>query len=121
MEFVDEYLQICRDYRLSQQQKLQYLHNITRGDAKRFYLDSVDNYATIFQQAVDMIESEYNSPVRQARVKHYLNSLKITTFVNQCQSLDVSLAKVYRLITRMSRRCPKSHRGDAHSFSETLL
>lgn len=116
MEYVDEYMQICRDYNLSQSQKLQYLHNVLHGDAKRYYLDTVDNYATTFQQAIDMIKVEYNSPVRQARVKNYLNSLRITNFLNEGKNIDVSLAKVYRMITRMSRRCPKSHRGDAHKL-----
>lgn len=35
MEFVDEYLQISRDYSLTPVQKLQYLHNLLRGDAKK--------------------------------------------------------------------------------------
>ena len=41
MEFVDEYSQVARDYNLNISQKLQYIHNILRGDAKRFYLDRV--------------------------------------------------------------------------------
>ena len=50
MEFVDEYMQVCRDYSLSPTQKLQYMHNLLSGDAKRFYLDRVDGYATSYQQ-----------------------------------------------------------------------
>ena len=69
MEFVDEYMQVCRDYSLSPKQKLHYMHNLLSGDAKRFYLDRVDGYATSYQQAIDLVENEYNSPVRQARVK----------------------------------------------------
>ena len=60
MEYVDEYLQICKDYSLSPPQKLRYLHNLLRGDAKRFYLDRVENYATQFQQAVQLVNEEYN-------------------------------------------------------------
>ena len=60
MEFVDEYIQVCRDHALSQTQKLQYMQNILSGDAKRFYLDRVDGYATSYQQAIDLIENEYN-------------------------------------------------------------
>lgn len=37
-EFVAEYQQVSRDYELTASQKLQYLHNLLRGDAKRFYL-----------------------------------------------------------------------------------
>lgn len=69
-----------------------------------------------YQQAIDILENEYNSPVRQARVKNHLSSLRITTFVVQGLEVDMALAKVYHLITRMSRRCPQSHRGDAHKL-----
>ena len=48
MEYVDDYLQLCRDYSLSPTQKLQYLHNQLRGDAKRYYFDQVDGYDTSF-------------------------------------------------------------------------
>lgn len=67
MEFVDEYKQISRDYGLSMTQKWQYMQNLLRGDAKRFYFDKVDGYATGFNQTVDIVEKEYNSTVRQTR------------------------------------------------------
>ena len=65
MEFVDEYFQIRGDYSLSPTQKLQYLHILLSGDAKRFCLENVDGCAISFQQAVEMFEREYNSPVRR--------------------------------------------------------
>ena len=55
MEYVDDYLQLCRDYSLSPSQKLQYLHNLLQGDAKRYYLDKVDGYATTFQEAIQIV------------------------------------------------------------------
>ena len=70
MEFVDKQSQISRDYNLNPSQKLQYLPDLLHGDAKRYYLDKVDGYATSFQQAVSMLEQKYNSPVRQTRVKN---------------------------------------------------
>lgn len=30
--------------------------------------------------------------------------------------IDLAFSNVYRLVTRMSRRCPRSHRGDAHKL-----
>ena len=120
MEFVDEYLQIGRDYSLSPTQKLQYMHNILSGDAKRYYLDRIDGYATSFQQAVELIEREYNSPVRQARVKNYLNQLRLNTIEAEGMEESAALAKLYRIITKLSRQAPSSHRGDAHKL-EFLL
>ena len=114
MEFVDEYLQICRDYALSPTQKLQYLHNLLRGDAKRFYLDKVDGYATGFQQAVQIINDEYNSYVRQTRIKDYLNALRISVFMEKGLSASDSLSKVYKIIVKLSRQAPQAFRGDAN-------
>ena len=114
MEYVDDYLQRSRDYFLTPSQKLQYLHNLLRGDAKKFYLDKMDGYATSFQQGIEMLEREYNSPVRQNRVKNYLNSLRVTTFVLQGIEMSAALAKVYKSIIKLSRQAPRSHQGDAH-------
>lgn len=64
MEYVAEYQQVARDYELSQEQRFQYLHNLLRGDAKRFYLDTVQPYVTSFNEAVHHVKAEYNSIVR---------------------------------------------------------
>eukprot|EP00171_Calliarthron_tuberculosum_P002991 IDg2991t1 len=77
IEYVAEYLQVSRDYNLSTVQKLQFLHNILRGDAKRFYLDQIQGHVNSFQQAVDSIGREYNSIVRQNRVKNYLSGIRL--------------------------------------------
>lgn len=116
MEFVDDYQQVAIDYNLSPPQKLQYIHNLLSKDAKRFYLERVATYAQTFQQAVDMVNQEYNSPVRQTRVKNYLNSLRVSEFVKKGDEKSAALAKVYRLITKLSRQVPASHRGDAHKI-----
>lgn len=113
MEFVDEYLQISRDYSLTPIQKLQYMHNLLRGDAKRYFLDRVDGYATGFQQAVSMIEEEYNSQVRQTRVKNYLSSIRSSTFVGQVTETSEALAKVYKIISKTGSSLAP---GDAHKI-----
>lgn len=114
LEFVDEYLQICRDYSLSQAHRLQYLHNLLCGDAKRFYLDKVDGYATSFQQAVQMVSDEYNSHVRQTRIKDYLNAIRVTSFMDKGLSETEALSKVYKLIVKLARQAPQAFRGDAN-------
>ena len=114
MEYVDDYLQVCRDYNLSPPQRLQFLHNLLRGDAKRYYLDKIDGYATSFQQAIQMLEEEYNSPVRQTRVKNYLNSLRVTAFAAEGKEMSAALALTYKSIIKLSRQAPRSHQGDAH-------
>ena len=81
MEFVVDYHQIARDYGLSMTQRLQYMHNMLREDAKLFYLEKAGRYATGFNQAVDIVEKEYNSTGRQTKVKKYLNTLRISNLL----------------------------------------
>ena len=113
-EYVDEYRQVLRDYNLTPAQKLQYLHNLLRRDAKRFYLDTVEGYATNFDQIISMIEREYNSIVRQKEVKNFLKSLGMRNYVSEGMDIAVALEKVYKLILKVARQVPIAHRGDAH-------
>ena len=116
MEFVDEYPQIIRDYNLNPSQKLQNLQNLPNRDAKRYYLDKVDGYASSFQQAVSMLENEYNSPVRQNRVKNFLNSLRVSSYITQGVGSSAALSKIYKSVIKLSRQAPRSHQGDAHKI-----
>lgn len=103
-EYVDSYIQIARDYNLTMDQKLQYLHNALSKDALRFYLNAVQPYATTFQQAVAMIDREYNSTVHQNRVKNYLKSLRVRDFEENGMDVSLSLSKVYKLILKLPRQ-----------------
>lgn len=93
-EYVDSYFQIAKDYYLTSDQKLQYLHIVLWKDALRFYLNAVQPYTTTFQQAVAMIDREYNSPVRQNRVKNYLTSLRVKNFEENGMDISFSLSKM---------------------------
>ena len=104
MEFVDEYSHISRDYNLNPSQKHQYLHNLLHSDAKRYYLEKVDRYATSFQQAVSMLENEYNSLARHTRVKNYLNSLRVSSFVSQGMESSAALSKIYKSVIKLLRK-----------------
>lgn len=64
MDYVYEYLQISRDYGLTNEQKKQFLYNFLSNDAKKYYLGRVNPYAQTFQQAVDMINQQKNSIFR---------------------------------------------------------
>ena len=61
-----------------------------------------------------MIEAEYNSAVRQNRVKNHLNSLRLNQYVAEGVEASEALGKLYKVITKLSPQAPKSHRGDAH-------
>lgn len=115
-DFKDEYEQICEDYNLTEEQRFKYLHNLLRKDAHRFFLDSVKPVAKSYSGAVELLEKEYNSVVRQTRVKNHLNGLRLSQFINDETDVASALAKVYRRILTMSRQVPMTHRGDAHKI-----
>lgn len=114
MEYVAEYQQVARDYDLSQEQRFQFMHNILSGDAKRFYLDKVQSYASSFSQAVDMVSAEYNSIVRQNRVKNYLSGYRMSTLLTDGVTEAAALEQTYKTITKLAPQVPRSHQGDAH-------
>ena len=115
-EYVSEYQQVARDYKLTETHKKQFLHNLLKGDAKRFYLNRVHMYTNRFSDAIRMVETEYNSVVRQNRVKNYLNNLRLNKFVADGADELSALEKVYRLIIKLSPQVPQSHKGDAHKI-----
>lgn len=53
-----------------------------------------------------MLESEYNSAVRQSGVKNYLSSLRVTSFASQGTEMSDALAKVYKSIINFQGRLP---------------
>ena len=113
-DYVSDYLQAARDYDLSSTQKLQLMHNIFTGDAKLYYYDRLECYASGFNQAVDMIKDEYNSPVRQDRCKNSLSAMRVARFVKDRVEVSEALGKVYKAITNLRPQVPQSHRGEAH-------
>lgn len=93
-EFVDNYIQLAKDYKLKDEQKLQYLHNPLCKDALCFYMDSVQSHARTFEETVAHIGDEYNTPVRQARMINHLSGLRVGTFIKEEMDITVALAKI---------------------------
>lgn len=92
------------------------LHNLSHQDAKRFYLDSVKPTAQSNDEAVTLPEKDFNSAVRQTRVKKYLGGLRLTQYLNDSTDTAAALAKVCKHILSMSRQVSIIHRGDAHKI-----
>ena len=67
-----------------------------------------------YAHAVEMINREYNSPVRQSRVKDVLSQLRLCNKLGENQDEGEALAKVYKTIIKLSPQVPISHRGNAH-------
>lgn len=101
-------IQIEYGYNLTMEQKLQYPHNVLSKDALLFYLDSLQPYTTTFQQAVEMINRDYRSPVFQNRFKNYLTSLRVRDFEENGMVISLGLSKAYKLISKLSRQVSPS-------------
>eukprot|EP00170_Pyropia_yezoensis_P002171 contig_9156_g2175 len=114
MGHVAAYQQVARDYDLSQEQRFQFRHNILSDDAKRFYLDEVQSYASTLSQAVDMVSAENNSIVRQNRLKNYQAGYRMSTQLTDGLTEAAALEKTYKMITKLAPQVPRSHQGDAH-------
>ena len=99
------------------------MHKIFTGDAKRYYYDRVESYASGFNQAVDMIKDRYNSPVRQDRCNNYLSAMHVARFVKDGVEVSEALGKVYNAITKLGPQVPQSHRGESHrvEFLQTAV
>lgn len=113
-DFVADYNLAGRDFGLSPEQKLRYLHNLLRGDAKRFYLSELEPFATSYVDAVARIRAEYHSAVHQSQAQNTLSSLRMASFVANGMTEQDALAETYRTIARTAKLLPPSHQGEAH-------
>ena len=82
------------------------------GDATRFYLDSVFPHVQTFNHPVELIGQEYNSSVQLNRVNNVLNTPPLRKL---CENQDEGeeLSKVYKIITNLAPKVPRSHRWNA--------
>lgn len=101
---------------MNPEEKLQHLNNLLDKDALRINFTVVPLCIGTYQQIVHQINDEYNTSVCHIRVKNYLNSLRVSTFVDKVFHTFAALAKAYKTILNLSLQCPISHRGDAHKI-----
>lgn len=88
--------------------------NFVPNDAQRFHIDRAEKYNATYQQPVDMIEREYNVPVRRTGVKIFLKLPRVIDSVSERMEVSDSLAKFYKPVSQLFIQVPLSRRGDAH-------
>lgn len=94
-DFKGTYDQIFDNCKLTDEECLRFIHNLLCKDAQRFYLDSVRAVAKFYDEAVLILGKEYNSDVRQTRVKNYLNGLRLNQFISYEVDTAAALVTVY--------------------------
>ena len=113
-DFMDSYLQTVEDYQLGPREKLQYFHNLFRGDALRFYNAQVKNRCSTFVYAVRVIYEHFNSPDVQQRVKTDFSNLSLSTFAEKEGSITKGLSALRTYISSRTPQCPPSFRTKAN-------
>jgi hypothetical protein len=59
-EHIKNYMDAASDYNLSPQQKLDYMHHLFEGEAKRFYRSNIASSCGTFAEATSMMQGEFN-------------------------------------------------------------
>lgn len=113
-DYVTDYNLVGEDYGLSRQQKLQLLHHLLRGAAKRFYPSRLAGVAKTYQEAVAGLRAEYHSPVQQSQALNVVKSLRITDFTTKGMTEQQALAEVYETVSRTAKLVPPEYQGDKY-------
>lgn len=106
---MSDYQQVARDCNMTATQKLMFMHNKFRGDSKCLYINSVSPAVQGFEHAVELFGNEYNSIVRQSRVKNILNTRRLQSQLGEDGDEGEALKKIYNTITNLSPQVPMSH------------
>lgn len=112
-DFVDSYAITAEDYGLSATHKLQYLHNLFRGDALRFYNSQVKGTVSTCGEAIHTMIGHFNSPGVQRRVKDEISTLSLNTFVEKDGHLLKGLSSVATYIANRTPQCPPCFRSES--------
>ena len=113
-DFIDSYVTTAEDYGLSASQKLQYLHNLFRGDALRFYNLQIKGRVSTFGEAISVIMNHFNSADVQQRVKADLSTLSFIKFVEKNGSMAKGLSSLATYIANRTPQCPPCFRSESH-------
>jgi len=116
-DFVSTYNLIYRDYALSPQLKLQFLHKFLTGAAKVFLLDKVLPVVNTNGDAVDHVHQEYHPFVQREQMKNSLSNLRVSCLVGKGMTVNLALVKVYERVSRRSRMVLAADQGDEHRIA----
>jgi len=113
-DYTTHYDLVTRDFGVSAQHKLQFLHNLLSGEALRFYLEDVMRTVVTYEAACSKIRERFLSPVHQGRAKNFLQLLRMSDFVAKGVSEADALEETYKLVARVSKKVPRAFSGDTH-------
>lgn len=112
-QYIHNYETICEDYKLSESQKLKFLHYLFADEAKTFF-DSLDiSEKDTFEKATNSVIKQFDTKTKQTRVRQYLQSLTLTEIVNN-KSCTISdgLEELRSTISKLAPQGPTAHRTE---------
>lgn len=113
-EYLSDYEQICDDYGLDNDQRLQYLHYLFGGEAKRFYDQRIHRQVATFGEALARMGAQYDNETRQTAVRNELVGLSMEEMVGNGYTERQALEHVYQTISKLSPQMPPAYRDDTH-------
>ena len=88
------------------------LHHLLRDNAKKYYLDNIEDTCLTYRDACQKMEKVYNSTSRQNRIGNMIKHLRLSNF----KTPDRSLSEAFEILqAKISNLIPQ---GPAHNRSE---
>lgn len=80
-EFFKTYETTSIYYKIDNKLKLQFLHNLFDGEAKRFYHDHVYPIVLTYEDAKSKMINQYNNTTTQNRMRQFLQNLSLSSIM----------------------------------------
>ena len=113
-EFLDSYSAISNDYNLTQQQRLQYFHNLFKEEALRYFNTSVKGKVHSFGEACSKIREHFQSSDVQTRVLNELRRTRLSDFISKHETKPKALSALASYISNRFPQCPSTYRHEFH-------
>jgi len=108
-------MNVSRDYKLTQNQRLQFLHNLFKGEALRYYSRNIRPRAQVYGEAISLMSKHFNTLAKQQRVKANLSNLKLSTFTEKEGGCTrKGLANLHSYIANRTPMCPPNSRHESN-------
>jgi hypothetical protein len=111
--YISNYMDAANDYNISEKQKLDYMHHVLDGEAKRFYREKILSSCATFAEASSIMQEEFNSLTRHNRVRKHLQNLRLSTIVeNRRCTVTKALEELLEIMTKLTPQGPRTHRSE---------
>jgi hypothetical protein len=116
LEYIADYQYACSDFELTPPKKLLFLHLVFKVQAKRFYYSQVEQVASSYEEAQEIMESEFNSKTRQNKMLGIVSSFKFSDFAAKAHGDPIlALVNFTSGISNPIHMIPQEHRSDSHT------